>query len=383
MAATRFGPADWKFGYKVADGSYSGWYQASVLSTSAGVEAGTAGSPLYVTVAAGGGGAVTIADGADVAEGATSATVYSDVTGAAAGTVVALGKGNYVLTAALSAKLPASLGIKTAAGSLSVALASDGTLPLPTGAATETTLAAASAKLPATLGQKTGANSLSVVWASDATLPTGTNTIGTVLAQGTLANLSTSSPNPFLQAARFMTTRPTYTNGQLGEVQMDNRGGVYASLSSGANVVTITTLSGDGFSTGNVGLVTRSETMVSNGTTLDITRKPNVVKRIASSAASGNPDFLKASAGELSQFWGTCGVTAAFLQVYNKASAPTVGSDTPILTYPIPAAANFTQTIPNGGLYFSTGVAFAFTTDAAGTTGSAAAAITACMLIGM
>lgn len=37
--------------------------------------------------------------------------------------------------------------------------------------ATETTLAAASAKLPATLGQKTGANSMAVVLASDTTLP--------------------------------------------------------------------------------------------------------------------------------------------------------------------------------------------------------------------
>lgn len=45
-------------------------------------------------------------------------------------------------------------------------------LPLPTGAATETTLAAASAKLPATLGQKTMANSLAVAIASDqGTLP--------------------------------------------------------------------------------------------------------------------------------------------------------------------------------------------------------------------
>ena len=40
-------------------------------------------------------------------------------------------------------------------------------LPLPTGAATETTLAAMSAKLPATLGQKTMANSFAVTIASD------------------------------------------------------------------------------------------------------------------------------------------------------------------------------------------------------------------------
>lgn len=42
-----------------------------------------------------------------------------------------------------------------------------GTVSLPTGAATETTLSAVSGKLPATLGQKTMANSLAIVIASD------------------------------------------------------------------------------------------------------------------------------------------------------------------------------------------------------------------------
>ena len=43
----------------------------------------------------GGGGAVTIADGADVAEGATTAAAYTDQTGSASGTVVGLLKGLY------------------------------------------------------------------------------------------------------------------------------------------------------------------------------------------------------------------------------------------------------------------------------------------------
>lgn len=51
------------------------------------------------------------------------------------------------------------------------AAVSAASLPLPTGAATESTLAAASAKLPASLGAKAGASSLSVVPATDATMP--------------------------------------------------------------------------------------------------------------------------------------------------------------------------------------------------------------------
>lgn len=54
-----------------------------------------------------------------------------------------------------------------------------GTVSLPTGAATETTLAAASAKLPATLGQKTSANSLAVTLASDqSAIPTNATQAG-------------------------------------------------------------------------------------------------------------------------------------------------------------------------------------------------------------
>lgn len=120
---------------------------------------------------------------------------------------------------------------------------------------------------------------------------------------------------------------------------------------------------------------------ISNGSTLDRSRKPNLTKRVASSAALGNPDFIKATAGEAMQWFGQCGAIATFLQIYNKASAPVIGTDTPILTYPIPANGMFSQTIPNGGLYFGTGIAFAFTIDVAGATGAAAAAITAFALI--
>lgn len=98
--------------------------------------------------------------------------------------------------------------------------------------------------------------------------------------------------------------------------------------------------------------------------------------RVASSAASGNPAVAKASAGRINQFWGQNAAAITYLQIYNKATAPTLGSDTPILTYPIPASAAFAQTIPSG-LPLSNGVAYAFTTDAAGTTGAAAAAVTA------
>lgn len=88
-----------------------------------------------------------------------------------------------------------------------------GTVSLPTGAATETTLAAQSAKLPATLGQKAMTASLAVVLASDqASVPVAatlsaetTKVIGTVnisAAQSVTANL----------AGKTVSTAPVYTD---------------------------------------------------------------------------------------------------------------------------------------------------------------------------
>lgn len=194
--------------------------------------------------------------------------------------------------------------------------------------------------------------------------------------QGNVASGATDSGNPVKIAGVYFTTPPTLTNGQRGNVQLNAEGAVRVAGSTvamargtSATVVTIADQNAGSRPLAAAGLL-------HNGTTLDPAYKPNTFKRVASSAASGNPDFAKASAGDLMQFWGLCGATAAYLQLYNKATAPVIGTDTPVLTYPILATSKFAESIPNGGAYFPTGIAFAFTTDAAGTTGSAAAAIT-------
>lgn len=117
--------------------------------------------------------------------------------------------------AAQSAKLPATLGIKTAVGSLSIAPASDAVFAVtmgavPVGAATEATLAAQSAKLPATLGIKTAVGSLSIAPASDAAFVLGAGsaiagkvgidqttpgTTNAVVPLGNIAALATDSGN--------------------------------------------------------------------------------------------------------------------------------------------------------------------------------------------
>ena len=82
------------------------------------------------------------------------------------------------------------------------------------------------------------------------------------------------------------------------------------------------------------------------------------------SAASTNATSVKASAGSVGFIHATnLNAAARFLKLYNKASAPTVGTDTPIATLVIPgntAGAGFVLPI-TGGVFFSTGIAYAVT----------------------
>lgn len=88
------------------------------------------------------------------------------------------------------------------------------------------------------------------------------------------------------------------------------------------------------------------------------------------SAATTNATSVKASTGRLySVIVNNVNAAVRYLKFYNKASAPTVGSDTPIHTLAIPAGTVQEFSWP-GGLAFSVGIAFALTTEAtdAGTT---------------
>lgn len=86
------------------------------------------------------------------------------------------------------------------------------------------------------------------------------------------------------------------------------------------------------------------------------------------SAASTNGTSVKASAGVVYGIIAfNLNAAVRYLKIYNKASAPTVGTDTPVMTVPIPAAttgAGFSFNVPCG-FDLSTGLAFALTTAAA------------------
>lgn len=88
-----------------------------------------------------------------------------------------------------------------------------------------------------------------------------------------------------------------------------------------------------------------------NGTT------PSRVNAIASTNATS----LKASAGNI---YGIHVFNVAaydvFLKLYNKASAPTVGTDTPVWTIPVKAGGGFSANFPVG-TPFGLGIAYAIT----------------------
>lgn len=102
----------------------------------------------------------------------------------------------------------------------------------------------------------------------------------------------------------------------------------------------------------------------------------NVVTTASTNAAS-----VKASAGSLYEMTiSNPTATAAYVKLYNKASAPTVGTDVPVMTVAIPATAvgvgEKTFNFGAVGKRFATGIAIAVTAAAAATdTASAVAGI--------
>lgn len=203
---------------------------------------------------------------------------------------------------------------------------------------------------------------------------------GTGAAQitGNVASGATDSGNPVKIGGVFNTTPPTLTTGQRGDAQMDARGNLRVALVNSGVSAGFYADNADGVAVtaGAQNLAVQARGTLYNGTSWDRARKSNVFNRVASSAASGNPAVGKGSAGDVIGWQGQNGAAVTFLQIYNKATAPVIGTDTPVLTIPIAANAIFQNPPLTMPLYLGTGIAYAFTTDAAGTTGAAAAAVT-------
>ncbi len=90
------------------------------------------------------------------------------------------------------------------------------------------------------------------------------------------------------------------------------------------------------------------------------------VARLPSAAGSTNATVVKATPGKVFRISGVSTALAVkYLKLYNKASAPTVGTDIPAMTIALPITAPFAHELTHYGLLFPAGIAYAFTTNAA------------------
>lgn len=144
---------------------------------------------------------------------------------------------------------------------------------------------------------------------------------------GNAASAATDSGNPVKIGGVYNTTLPTFTNAQRGDVQLSARGSVNVHNLPDANNNQLTT------------------------------------HRLLA-AATTNATSVKTTAGRImTGYVYNTTASAKFLKLYNKTSAPTVGTDTPVMTLPI--AANGSLAIADlfgvYGQYFSSGIAYALT----------------------
>lgn len=93
------------------------------------------------------------------------------------------------------------------------------------------------------------------------------------------------------------------------------------------------------------------------------THKPTPYK--LNSAASTNATSVSATADTLlyGYYISNTNSSVCYVKFYNKASAPTVGTDTPVLVLAIPGSGAANVSFP-AGVNFTTGLAFATTTGA-------------------
>jgi hypothetical protein len=221
-------------------------------------------------------------------------------------------------------------------------------------------------------------STVSIINADGSVATVGGTVNNPTVVQGPAAHDAAAAGNPVLNGGFASSTAPAVVG--AGDVARAwyGLGGQQASMivSSTGSIAALVNVQGDGISTGTICLATQAFGARYNGTNWDRDTKPNAVSRIPSSAADTNPTSAKASAGNLVSINGlNASATVTYLKFYRKATAPTVGTDIPFLTVALPALLTFSFSFDS--LYFSTGIAYGLTTDAAdnGTTAVAAGAI--------
>ncbi len=171
----------------------------------------------------------------------------------------------------------------------------------------------------------------------------------------------------FVLAVRRDTPTSSSAAGDYHEVQVDSLGRLWTTGTQAEDAVAG---SGD---TGQFMLAVRRDTATSGAAAGDYhelqvdsvgrlrtigSLEEVTLSNSTSTALDNDGPVVKASAGTLYGFQGYCDA-AGFVQVHNKASAPT-SSNVPIIVIPIASGAAFSLDLGLRGRAFSTGIAFGF-----------------------
>lgn len=128
----------------------------------------------------------------------------------------------------------------------------------------------------------------------------------------------------------------------------------------------------DGFD-GFLGSVISGAITISSGAVTNTPATPT--QDYYTSLATTNARSVKSSAGQVYGVVATnLSASVRYLKLYNKASAPTVGTDVPVMTIPIAAGAIVSLEIGAQGMRFNPGIACAITGGAADTDATVVAA---------
>lgn len=248
---------------------------------------------------------------------------------------------------------------------------------------------------------------VSIRLAGSGTTTEGGSTGAPLAVQGNVASAASDSGNPIKVGGVFLSSAPTFTNGQRGDLQLDANGNLKVSLTAGGvpgfqdntaftagtsqGMMLMGYLDDTGSSVlteNNSGAVRMTSNRAlhvaardsSGGDATDTTVGAIKVVNTASanggstgsfkhqSAAATSAANIKSSAGTL--HWAHCannGAGWAYLKLFNSSSAPTAGSGTPTHVFGIPPGAGFNLPLGQAGQRFATGIGYTITGGAADT----------------
>lgn len=284
---------------------------------------------------------VAVANGSDVAQGSTGDAAYA---GSGSATLVGLLKGLYT---ALIAPTPAGTN------NIGIVTPLDGTRP--NGAIGYSLSAVGTFFTQDVTGYSSISVQITALAASSTVVAESSNDDGTTWTSqsGVSANSTGASPD-----VTSITGTGLYVFANQGK-QFRLRQLIYGGtgISTAVPVLKTAPAAPRSSAVANVPSTTVNATATSGGL--------SAVAKLASSGATTNAANIKSTAGRMLVVTGyVAAASVRWLKLYNKATSPVPGTDTPVFSIPLPPGPIALNLLPIG-YYFSSGISYAVTANAA------------------